>query len=334
MASNGNYKKDEGQNAAHVKYGFIDLYHAKRRRAILNAHPEVRECMIVDPSFKYVAVACATTQLLIAYLLRDEPLGYVLFMGAVVGTIFDCAITNSVHELIHEMAIENWPLANKILSGYVNLALFLPFAAGYHRSHRHHHSFLGTDLDAKYPTMEEALQYDQNIIGRLKYIFTHPLQGGSRWNKIVPGDPPNEYMKWNERTVYLVDALILIFWGYKSLLYLLVAFWINDTIFIQGSKNFVDHWVSENETYTSSYYGWVNMIDFNIGYHREHHDFPNVPGRYLALITKMAPEFYEDKRYIAENLFAGVWNVLTAKPGKGLTKHANKLTLKQVEVKD
>jgi len=324
------YKKDEAQ--AKTKYGYIDLYHAKRRRAILSKHPEIRELMRVDPSFKYVAFACAATQLLVAYLLRNEPLEFVIFMGIFVGTLYDCAITNSVHELIHELAIENNPLANKFLTGFVNLALFLPFAAGYHRSHRHHHAYLGTDLDNKYPTMEEALRYDQNLIGRLKYIFGHPLHGGPRWDRIAPGDKPSQFIIWNERTVWLVDILMLIFWGYKSLVYLFLAFWINDTIFIQGSKNFVDHWVSETDSHTSSYYGWVNKINFNIGYHREHHDFPNIPGRYLAIVNKIAPEFYADERYIAKNLFSAVWEILLAKPGKGLTKHANKLTPKQVEL--
>jgi len=324
------YKKDEAQ--AKVKYGFIDLYHAKRRREILTAHPEIRNLMQVDPSFKYVAVACATTQLLIAYFLRNESICFITIMSIFVGTLFNCAIENSIHELVHELAIESSSIANKFLSGYVNLALVLPFAAGYHRSHRHHHAYLGTDLDSKYPTMEEAQKYDQNIIGRLKYIFGHPLQGGKRWDRIAPGDKPSSYILWNNRTVWLADILILVFWGYKSILYLLLSFWINDTIFIQGSKNFVDHWVSDHDTFTSSYYGWVNYINFNIGYHREHHDFPNIPGRYLALVNKMAPEFYKDDRYIAKSIFSGVWNILCAKPGKGLTKHANKLTRKEVEV--
>ena len=28
---------------------------------------------------------------------------------------------------------------------------------------------------------------------------------------------------------------------------------------------------------TNDYYGWLNRIQLNIGYHNEHHDFPSVP---------------------------------------------------------
>ena len=46
------------------------------------------------------------------------------------------------------------------------------------------------------------------------------------------------------------------------------------------------------ETY--SYYGWLNILTWNVGYHNEHHDFPYVAWSKLPALKKAAPEFYDN----------------------------------------
>lgn len=97
--------------------------------------------------------------------------------------------------------------------------------------------------------------------------------------------------------IFGVDFGIYYYWGWKALAYLFLS-----TILGIGFHPMSGHFVGEHteivtgqETY--SYYGPLNYLTYNVGYHNEHHDFPRVPGRMLPKVKEIASEYYNMPSY-------------------------------------
>jgi sphingolipid delta-4 desaturase len=59
-----------------------------------------------------------------------------------------------------------------------------------------------------------------------------------------------------------------------------------------GGRWIQEHYLTHGEQETYSYYGVLNTVAFNVGFHNEHHDFPSVPWNKLPQIKSTAPAFY------------------------------------------
>src|SRR5262249_33446278 len=80
--------------------------------------------------------------------------------------------------------------------------------------------------------------------------------------------------------------------GFAGLAYLVLSTFFGVGFHVVGARWIQEHYtfVPGQETY--SYYGPLNRIAFNIGYHNEHHDLVRVPWVHLPKVKALAPEFY------------------------------------------
>merc|ERR1711998_731305 len=90
------------------------------------------------------------------------------------------------------------------------------------------------------------------------------------------------------------DAAIIYWLGVNGFLYFLMSTLLAGSIHPTAGHFISEHYVMEGETETYSYYGPLNMLAYNVGYHNEHHDFPNIPWSRLPKVRQIAPEFYDN----------------------------------------
>jgi sphingolipid delta-4 desaturase len=89
-------------------------------------------------------------------------------------------------------------------------------------------------------------------------------------------------------------------------------------IFLAGGLHpCAGHFISEHYVFphldatqeTYSYYGKLNWLTWNVGYHNEHHDFPYVPWSRLPALKKLAPEFY-DNLAVCDSWTGVIWDYI------------------------
>ncbi|TDL19611.1 dihydroceramide delta-4-desaturase [Rickenella mellea] len=268
--------------------------HRTRRMAIIKAHPEVTKLMGHEPLTKWIVMSVVALQLFFAYALRHtSPLSVVfLFCAYAVGGTANHNLFLAIHEITHNLAFKGVK-ANKALAIFANIPIGIPYAASFKRYHIEHHKHLGEDgIDTDVPTRFELLCLN-NVLGKtffatFQILFYALRPGFVRTQKLTA------WHYANIATQLVVDYILLKTLGGKALTYLVMSSFFAGSLHPCAGHFIAEHYVwdgLDQETY--SYYGPLNILAYNVGYHNEHHDFPSVPWTRLPALRKLAPEFYD-----------------------------------------
>jgi sphingolipid delta-4 desaturase len=203
-----------------------------------------------------------------------------------------------IHECAHQLLFKNRS-ANRWACILANMPLIFPSSISFERYHIKHHSFQGVhELDADLPNRWEAKLINNSFLGKALWLLFYPLFQIFRLSRLREIQTFDIWIVANLAVQVVFTAAIYYFMGWHALAYLLLSFSFSVGLHPLGARWVQEHYLThsvEQETY--SYYGGLNLVAFNVGFHNEHHDFPSIPWNKLPEIRKTAPEYYDTLFY-------------------------------------
>ncbi|CAH1796941.1 unnamed protein product [Owenia fusiformis] len=278
---------------------FTEEAHTHRRQEILRKHPEIKKLMGYSPRIAFIVLFEFLAQMIMCWIILTYNPNWVSVVIAayVIGGTLNHSLGSAIHEIGHNLAFgHRHPLRNRALGMFANLPMVVPMSVSYKIYHSDHHRYLGHDsIDADVPTVPETYLFN-NPATKILWLFIHPLLHGIR--PFLKSPKPVTILELINIVVqFTFDFIIFYIFGQKAFFYLLLG-----TFFGLGLHPLAGHFISEHYLFsrgqaTHSYYGPLNPILFNVGYHVEHHDFPYVPYHLLPEVKRLAPEFYDHLPY-------------------------------------
>ncbi|KAK6203606.1 fatty acid desaturase [Scheffersomyces amazonensis] len=286
--------------------------HFSRRKLILAKHPEVSKLTGYEPKTKWYVIAIVSLQFYLAWYLRNTPIFSWKFIGLayVFGATANQAMFLAIHELSHNLLFKK-PLHNKLFAIFTNLPIGIPYSASFQPYHQLHHKFLGDQyLDADLPTYLEGILLS-NLLGKVFFaifqIFFYALR------PMFVTQITFTYIHLLNIIIQLVvDYFLIKLNGWHSFIYFLMSSFLAGSLHPCAGHFIAEHYVlnennkprsilKDNENIsielvpaeTYSYYGSLNLLTWNVGYHNEHHDFPYIAWTKLPELRRIAHEFYD-----------------------------------------
>jgi len=272
--------------------------HRNRTKEILIRHPHVRKLIGKNPYTIFVILGLVTGIICMAWLVSNQSWWLVVLMAYFGGAFINHALFVMIHECAHQLIFKkkSW---NRIAAIIANLPHVMPSAISFERYHIKHHSFQGVyELDGDLPGKWEARMINNSIFGKCMWLLFYPVFQVIRTFRLKEIKPIDGWIVSNIVVQVLFDVAVWTLLGPKAFFFLLFSFFFSVGLHPLGARWIQEHYLSLDENQeTYSYYGPMNAVAFNVGFHNEHHDFPSVPWNKLPELKRTAPSFYDTLLY-------------------------------------
>jgi len=267
--------------------------HRIRTKQILKKHPQVRNLIGKNPLTFFAILGLVIFQVGLAWLVSDKSWWIVVAAAYLLGAFADHSLFVMIHECAHRLLFKS-PAANRLAGILANMPQIFPSSVSFERYHIKHHSFQGIhELDADLPNRWEAKLINNYFIGKVIWLLFYPVFQVFRISRLKEIKPFDAWTALNWLVQIVFTAAIFWLLGTKAFVFLLISFFFSVGLHPLGARWIQEHYLTHGEQETYSYYGVLNTVAFNVGYHNEHHDFPSVPWNRLPQIKNTAPSFYD-----------------------------------------
>jgi sphingolipid delta-4 desaturase len=273
--------------------------HKIRRAQMSQKHgPKIKKLFGANTLSKYIILALVGLSFSMAYFIAQTENWWLLIGSAyLVGAFLHHALYVFIHEASHNLVAKN-KILNKVFGVICDFPLVFPGAMAFRKFHLVHHKHMGLEeADADICSSQEAKLVGRSRILKIVWMLFFGVSQALRPLKLKDGKLDDPWIFVNLILVMAINFGVFFLWGPMALIYLFLSTFFGLGLHPLGARWIAEHYTMDAKQETFSYYGPINKIMFNIGYHTEHHDFMNIPWNHLPKLKKIAPEFYVQRKY-------------------------------------
>jgi sphingolipid delta-4 desaturase len=271
--------------------------HKMRTKEIIMEHPEIRKLIGKNPYTFFVILFCVGFQLVLSWFLRDQSWWLILAVAYFAGAFACHTLFVCIHECAHNLLFKKRAL-NSIAGIIANLPLVFPSSVSFQKYHLKHHSYQGVEeLDADMPYRWEGKLINNSTLGKAVWLLFYPIFQMIRPVRLKEISLMDKWTVINMIVQFTFMGFFIYFFGAKATVYLTLSFFFSVGLHPLGARWIQEHFLTHGDQETKSYYGVLNSVNLNVGYHNEHHDFPSVPWNKLPQVKKIANSYYDSLGY-------------------------------------